>query len=346
SSTLASDVAERDGASDDGASKQVAESRCLDLQGIGMRFGNRVILDDVSLHVNPQEIVGLLGPNGAGKSTTFSIAVGRETPTAGAVRLGGADVTGLPLERRARMGVAFLAQEASIFRGLSVADNIRLVLEEGPLPYHLHDARIEELLRKFDLVHVAHTMGRHLSGGERRRAVRASECHVACACVHALVHARLHVSWFAHAGRDTDRPALMWRSCSAHHAMLLPILSLPRPYPPPPPPLDTQEVARALAVKDSECNPPRLLMVDEPFAGVDPIGVQLMQSMLCALREQDAMAILITDHNVAETLGVCDRAYVMHEGRVVACGTPEEVLGDPLVQRFYLGPAFSRQAVL
>ncbi|CAI6002848.1 unnamed protein product [Closterium sp. NIES-65] len=241
-----------------------------------MRFGNRVILDDVSLHVNPQEIVGLLGPNGAGKSTTFSIAVGRETPTAGAVRLGGADVTGLPLERRARMGVAFLAQEASIFRGLSVADNIRLVLEEGPLPYHLHDARIEELLRKFDLVHVAHTMGRHLSGGERRRA----------------------------------------------------------------------EVARALAVKDSDCNPPRLLMVDEPFAGVDPIGVQLMQSMLCALREQDAMAILITDHNVAETLGVCDRAYVMHEGRVVACGTPEQVLEDPLVQRFYLGSAFARQAVL
>ncbi|CAI5942912.1 unnamed protein product [Closterium sp. NIES-64] len=220
--------------------------------------------------------VGLLGPNGAGKSTTFSIAVGRETPTAGAVRLGGADVTGLPLERRARMGVAFLAQEASIFRGLSVADNIRLVLEEGPLPYHLHDARIEELLRKFDLVHVAHTMGRHLSGGERRRA----------------------------------------------------------------------EVARALAVKDSDCNPPRLLMVDEPFAGVDPIGVQLMQSMLCALREQDAMAILITDHNVAETLGVCDRAYVMHEGRVVACGTPEQVLEDPLVQRFYLGSAFARQAVL
>ncbi|CAI5485055.1 unnamed protein product, partial [Closterium sp. Yama58-4] len=170
SSTLASDVAERDGASGDGASKQVAELRCLDLQGIGMRFGNRMILDDVSLHVNPREIVGLLGPNGAGKSTTFSIAVGRETPTAGSVRLAGADVTGLPLERRARMGVAFLAQEASIFRGLSVADNIRLVLEEGPLPHHLHDARIEELLRKFDLVHVAHTLGRHLSGGERRRA--------------------------------------------------------------------------------------------------------------------------------------------------------------------------------
>ncbi|CAI5508514.1 unnamed protein product [Closterium sp. Naga37s-1] len=241
-----------------------------------MRFGNRVILDDVSLHVNPREIVGLLGPNGAGKSTTFSIAVGRETPTAGTVQLGGTDVTGLPLERRARMGVAFLAQEASIFRGLSVADNIRLVLEEGPLPHHLHDARIEELLRKFDLVHVAHTLGRHLSGGERRRA----------------------------------------------------------------------EVARALAVKDSDCNPPRLLMVDEPFAGVDPIGVQLMQSMLCSLREQDGMAILITDHNVAETLGVCDRAYVMHEGKVVACGTPEQVLEDPLVQRFYLGPAFSRQAAL
>ncbi|CAI5522362.1 unnamed protein product [Closterium sp. Naga37s-1] len=289
--------------------------------------------------------VGLLGPNGAGKSTTFSIAVGRETPTAGAVRLGGADVTGLPLERRARMGVAFLAQEASIFRGLSVADNIRLVLEEGPLPYHLHDARIEELLRKFDLVHVAHTMGRHLSGGERRRAVRASECHIACACVRALACTFTCVL-VSHAGRDTDRPALMWRSSSAHPAMLLLILSLPLPYPPPPTPLDTQEVARALAVKDSECNPPRLLMVDEPFAGVDPIGVQLMQSMLCALREQDGMAILITDHNVAGTLGVCDRAYVMHEGRVVACGTPEEVLGDPLVQRFYLGPAFSRQAVL
>ncbi|CAI7739193.1 unnamed protein product [Closterium sp. NIES-53] len=276
SSTLASNVAEQEGASDDGPGKKVAESRCLDLQGIGMRFGNRVILDDVSLHVNPREIVGLLGPNGAGKSTTFSIAVGRETPTAGTVQLGGTDVTGLPLERRARMGVAFLAQEASIFRGLSVADNIRLVLEEGPLPHHLHDARIEELLRKFDLVHVAHTLGRHLSGGERRRA----------------------------------------------------------------------EVARALAVKDSDCNPPRLLMVDEPFAGVDPIGVQLMQSMLCSLREQDGMAILITDHNVAETLGVCDRAYVMHEGKVVACGTPEQVLEDPLVQRFYLGPAFSRQAAL
>ncbi|GJP29853.1 hypothetical protein CLOM_g20132 [Closterium sp. NIES-68] len=278
SSTLASDVGGREGdsASDDDASERAGGSRCLDLQRIGMRIGNRVILDDVSLHVDSREIVGLLGPNGAGKSTTFSIAVGRKTPTAGTVRLAGADVTGVPLERRARLGVAFLPQEASIFRGLSVADNIRLVLEEGPLPAHLHGARMEELLHKFDLVHVAGTLGRHLSGGERRRA----------------------------------------------------------------------EVARALAVKDSDCNPPRLLMVDEPFAGVDPIGVQHMQAMLRGLREQEGMAVLITDHNVGETLGVCDRAYVMHEGRVVACGTPKEVLANPAVQRFYLGPAFPRQAVL
>lgn len=187
----------------------------------------------------------------------------------GRVQLGGADITALPLHRRARLGIGYLPQEPSVFRGLTVEDNIRLVLQETGHPPLRHDARLQELLEEFRLTHVGGTLGRSLSGGEQRRV----------------------------------------------------------------------ELARALAANCAEGGggPPRFLLVDEPFAGVDPIGVQEIQGVLRRLCEERGMGVLITDHNVSEALRICDRAYVMFEGRLVAGGAPAALLADECVQRVYLG---------
>jgi lipopolysaccharide export system ATP-binding protein len=197
--------------------------------------------------------------------------VGREPPSGGSVFLGPLDITTLSLPHRARLGIGYLTQESSVFRGLSVHDNIRLVLEETGVPRARHARRVQELLEEFSLQAVEHTMGRALSGGERRRT----------------------------------------------------------------------ELARALA---SNCagGPPAVLLVDEPFAGVDPIGVAEIQKQLRRLCDEDGMGILITDHNVNETLRICDRAYMVHNGCVMASGGPEELYQDLYVKKYYLGEGFQR----
>eukprot|EP00850_Spirogloea_muscicola_P004203 SM000018S03568 [mRNA] locus=s18:36257:41918:- [translate_table: standard] len=247
------------------------EGLCLQLEQVRKAFGKRTVVDNVSITVRQGEVVGLLGPNGAGKSTVFAMMVGQEVPTDGGVRLGAEDITQLPLESRARLGIGYLTQEPSIFKGLSVHDNILLVLQESGLSRDACASRLQELLQAFRLEHVKDTLGRELSGGERRRT----------------------------------------------------------------------ELARALAVNCSG-KPPRILLVDEPFAGVDPIGVSEIQGLLRNLRDEINIGILIIDHNVNETLRICDRAYMIYQGKVMAAGTPDALYGDPFVRMHYLGESFPR----
>ncbi len=227
------------------------------------QYKNRRVVDQVSISVKQGEIVGLLGPNGAGKTTTFYMVVGLIAPDEGRVFLNEEDITKLPMYKRAQMGLGYLPQEASVFRKLSVADNIMAVLEMTKLTKGERDYKLETLLDEFNLHHVRNNNGDSLSGGERRRT----------------------------------------------------------------------EIARALAVD------PKFILLDEPFAGVDPIAVEDIQSVVARLKLKD-IGILITDHNVNETLSICDRAYLLIEGKIFKHGTAEELAEDEQVRRLYLGTNF------
>ena len=227
------------------------------------RYGKRTVVDHVSVEVSQGEIVGLLGPNGAGKTTTFYMVVGLIKPDDGAVYLNGEDITRLAMYRRAKLGIGYLPQEASVFRKLSVEDNISAVLEMTSLSRKEQKAKLESLLDEFRLHHVRKSPGDVLSGGERRRT----------------------------------------------------------------------EIARALAVD------PKFILLDEPFAGIDPIAVEDIQTIVAKLKEKN-IGILITDHNVTETLSICDRAYLLIEGKIFKHGTAEELAEDNEVKRLYLGRNF------
>ncbi|MEQ8581917.1 MAG: LPS export ABC transporter ATP-binding protein [Marinoscillum sp.] len=227
------------------------------------KYKKRRVVNDISVSVNQGEIVGLLGPNGAGKTTTFYMIVGLIKPNEGSIFLDEENITGLAMYRRAKKGIGYLAQEASVFRKLSVEDNILAVLEMTKLSKVEQKEKMESLLEEFSLTHVRKNLGMVLSGGERRRT----------------------------------------------------------------------EIARALAVD------PSFVLLDEPFAGVDPIAVEEIQTIVSQLKNKN-IGILITDHNVDETLSITDRAYLMFEGNLLKAGTPEELAADEQVRRVYLGKNF------
>ncbi len=227
-------------------------------------FGKRPVVRGVSLSVRKGEVVGLLGPNGAGKTTVFYMITGLIAADSGSILLDGRDVTMLPIFRRARLGIGYLPQEPSVFRGLSVADNIRAVLEVRKLPRAERERKVRELLHEFQIEHLEHSPAVALSGGERRRV----------------------------------------------------------------------EIARALAAD------PRYMLLDEPFAGIDPIAVNDIRTLVRKLTAR-GIGVLITDHNVRETLGLIDRAYIIHDGEVMTEGTPQEIVAHPDVRRHYLGENFT-----
>jgi lipopolysaccharide export system ATP-binding protein len=233
-------------------------------QSLRKRYKSRTVVQDVSLEVSSGEVVGLLGPNGAGKTTCFYMIVGLVPADEGSIVLDGRDITAEPMYTRAKLGVGYLPQEPSVFRKLSVADNLRLVLELRPdLDRKARQRELDSLMDELQVAHVADQIGASLSGGERRRV----------------------------------------------------------------------EIARALAAK------PRLMLLDEPFAGVDPISVGEIQRIVRHLKNR-GIGVLITDHNVRETLGICDRAYILNEGGVLAQGAPDALLANPDVRRVYLGDSF------
>ncbi|MBF0401452.1 MAG: LPS export ABC transporter ATP-binding protein [Magnetococcales bacterium] len=239
-------------------------SRCeLEASRLGKSFRGRRVVSHVDLYLSPGEVVGLLGPNGAGKTTTFYMFVGLIAPDEGAIRLDGQDITRMPMYLRARRGISYLPQEPSIFRKMTVRDNVLAILETLPLAREQRLERLEELLNELGVLSLARTPGYALSGGERRRV----------------------------------------------------------------------EVARALAIE------PRYILLDEPFAGVDPLAVEDIQAIIRHLQER-GIGVLITDHNVRETLGICNRAYILSEGRVLAQGVPAEVVQNDLVRALYLGKDF------
>lgn len=237
----------------------------LEAQSLVKTYRGRNVVDGASFSVNQGEIVGLLGPNGAGKTTSFYSVVGLVRPDEGRVLLDGQDVTGLPMYRRAQLGIGYLAQEASVFRKLSVEDNIAAVLEWRGFNRAEVARRTEELLGEFSLHKVRKNRGDLLSGGERRRT----------------------------------------------------------------------EIARCLA------SDPKFILLDEPFAGVDPIAVEDIQSIVARLADERGIGVLITDHNVHETLAITDRTYLMFEGKIIKSGTAEELAADDVVRRVYLGQNFS-----
>jgi lipopolysaccharide export system ATP-binding protein len=230
---------------------------------LGKQYKGRPVLRDVSLSVQRGEAVGLLGPNGAGKTTCFYIITGLVKADAGNIILDGHDITSLPMYRRARLGIGYLPQEASIFRGLTVEDNIRAVLEVVEPDSHRREQMLDELLAEFSVTHLRRAPAIALSGGERRRV----------------------------------------------------------------------EIARALATQ------PHFILLDEPLAGIDPIAVGEIRDLVGQLKER-GIGVLITDHNVRETLGIVDRAFIIHEGRVLKVGTPAEIVEDEDVRRVYLGEGF------
>lgn len=238
----------------------------LVLENVHKAYGKRNVVNRVNLKVNPGEIVGLLGPNGAGKTTSFYIATGLVKPDRGTVKLNERDITELPLHQRARLGIGYLTQQASIFRYLTVQDNIKLVLQQTKVPVAAQPVRLQQLLEEFRLEKVSQTQGFQVSGGERRRT----------------------------------------------------------------------ELARSLAIG---LDGPKFLLLDEPFAGVDPIAVSEIQQIIAQLRDRK-MGILITDHNVRETLAITNRAYIMRDGQILASGTAEELYSNPLVRQYYLGDSF------
>jgi len=241
-----------------------AKKSVLSAHGLIKRYRRRTVVADVSLTVSAGEIVGLLGPNGAGKTTSFYMVVGLVGTDGGRIELDGEDITRLPMHARARMGVGYLPQEASVFRKLSVADNIMAILElRDDLSAEGRKSELERLLGELHISHVREGLGMSLSGGERRRC----------------------------------------------------------------------EIARALAAN------PRFILLDEPFAGVDPIALIDIQQIVRHL-SQRGIGVLITDHNVRETLGICDRGYILAEGKVIAEGTPKQLLENETVRRVYLGEQF------
>ncbi len=226
-------------------------------------YRGRAVVDGVDVEINEGEVVGLLGPNGAGKTTTFYILTGFLKPDAGSVNLEGRDVSTWAMYRRARAGIGYLPQEPSIFRRLSVADNVRAIVELQDIPRKDRGARVQELLGELDIAHLAKNRGFELSGGERRRV----------------------------------------------------------------------EITRALVTH------PKFMLLDEPFAGIDPIAVEDIQKVIHRLK-QKGLGILITDHNVRETLSICDRAYIMCEGRILKSGSAQYLADDPEARKIYLGEKF------
>ena len=227
-------------------------------------YNKRRVVDQVSIRVNPGEIVGLLGPNGAGKTTTFYMIVGMIRPNSGRIFLGTEEVTLFPMYKRARMGIGYLSQEPSIFRGLSVEDNLMSIIETMPDHKDKKDKMLEELLAELDIAHIRKSKGYQLSGGERRRV----------------------------------------------------------------------EITRSLVIN------PRYMLLDEPFAGIDPIAVADLQKIVLKLKK-NGLGILITDHNVRDTLSITDRAYIMYEGSIKRTGTSDELARDAEVREIYLGESFT-----
>ena len=239
-------------------------SSILSARGLVKRYKKRTVVRDVSLQVQAGETVGLLGPNGAGKTTSFYMVVGLVPADGGVIELDGQDITRLPMHARARLGIGYLPQEASVFRKLSVQDNILAILEtRSDLNRTQRGEELERLLGELHIAHIRASEGQALSGGERRRV----------------------------------------------------------------------EIARALAAN------PRFILLDEPFAGVDPIAVGDIQSIVAHLKSR-GIGVLITDHNVRETLGICSRAYILAEGTVIAEGAPQELLQNETVRKVYLGEQF------
>jgi lipopolysaccharide export system ATP-binding protein len=228
------------------------------------RYGQRTVVDHVTIEVKPGEIVGLLGPNGAGKTTSFYMLVGLIRPNEGKVTLGEQEITRAPMYRRARLGLGYLPQEASVFRKLTVAENLHAILELRGMPRRERDERVDHLLEEFRLTERRNIAGGLLSGGERRRV----------------------------------------------------------------------EIARTLA------NDPVYILLDEPFTGVDPIAVDEIQEIVQSLRDK-GIGVLITDHNVRETLAITERSYIIFEGKILTHGNSEEIANDPVAQRHYLGDRFS-----
>jgi lipopolysaccharide export system ATP-binding protein len=250
---------------DDGNTPRlVSTNNGLEVQHIGKRYGGRPVVRDVSLRVRRGEAVGLLGPNGAGKTTCFYMITGLIQPDTGKILLDGEDITRLPMYRRARQGIGYLPQEASIFRGLTVEQNILSVLEIHEKNVDSRHTQLDELLAEFSITHLRLAQGITLSGGERRRV----------------------------------------------------------------------EIARALA------SHPAFILLDEPLAGIDPIAVDEVRGLVKHLKDR-GIGVLITDHNVRETLDIIDRAYIMHDGCVLMEGTPSEIVNDANVRRVYLGERFS-----
>ncbi|MDA9905273.1 LPS export ABC transporter ATP-binding protein [Pseudomonadales bacterium] len=236
----------------------------LSAQHLRKSYGSTLVLEDVSLAVNRGEIVGLLGPNGAGKTTCFYMLVGLIKPDSGNINLASLDLTAAPVHERARAGIGYLPQEASVFKTLSTQDNILAILElNDEMDKQQRNARLEELIAEFNLGAVRDSLGQSLSGGERRRL----------------------------------------------------------------------EIARALASN------PQFILLDEPFAGVDPISVNDIKEEIIDLAKR-GIGVLITDHNVKDTLDICDRAYIVHQGRIIAEGQPAEILSNKVVQKVYLGEGF------
>ncbi|WP_142849024.1 LPS export ABC transporter ATP-binding protein [Telmatospirillum sp. J64-1] len=242
----------------------VTDNPGLMAMNIGKRYKGRPVLRDISMKVQRGEAVGLLGPNGAGKTTSFYCITGLITPDSGSVMLDGQDITNLPMYRRARLGIGYLPQEASIFRGLSVENNIRAVLEVVERDRDRREAMLDDLLAEFSITHLRRAPALALSGGERRRV----------------------------------------------------------------------EIARALAAQ------PHFILLDEPLAGIDPIAVSDIRELVGHLKHR-GLGVLITDHNVRETLEIIDRAYILHDGTVMMEGTPDEIVSHDGVRRVYLGERFS-----
>lgn len=227
------------------------------------RYGGRTVVRDVSILVRGGEVVGLLGPNGAGKTTTFYMCVGLVAPDGGSITLDGQEITEEPMYRRAQLGLGYLPQEASIFRKLTVRDNIMAILETVPMDESKRRQRLDELLTELGVAHVASSVASALSGGERRRV----------------------------------------------------------------------EIARALA------RAPHFILLDEPFAGIDPLAIKDIQGIISTLRKK-GIGVLVTDHNVRETLGICDRAYILIDGKILEEGTPREIASSEDARRYYLGGDF------
>lgn len=246
---------------------QISENKkgdmVLHVEGLVKRYGKRTVVNNVSFNVRQGEIVGLLGPNGAGKTTSFYMTTGLIVPDGGKIFLGDTDITSYPVYKRARKGIGYLAQEASVFRKMTVEDNIMSVLQMTGKPKYYQKEKLESLIREFSLEKVRKNMGDRLSGGERRRT----------------------------------------------------------------------EIARCLAID------PKFIMLDEPFAGVDPIAVEEIQRVVYKLKDRN-IGILITDHNVDETLAITDRAYLLFEGRILFHGLPEELAENPVVKEKYLTKNF------